>query len=171
MAEHTLMLILASLNRLPQINEQMHNGVWKKQQSGVPTNELFGKTVGVVGMGHVGRLVASMLQPFQARIIYTDIIRQPEEVEKDLKLTYCDSFEILLPMVDILTLHCPKVSDNLEALNSHTLAMMKEDSIIINTAWGKLINLDDLYNAVRSGHILAAALDTHYEEPIKKGTN
>ena len=168
-AEHTLMLILATLKRLPQINGQMHNGVWKKQQSGVSTNELFGKTVGIVGMGHVGRLVASMLQPFQAKIIYTDIVRQPEEVEKDLKLTYCDSFEKLFPMVDILTLHCPMVSDNLEALNSHTLAMMKKGSIIINTARGKLINSNDLYDAVKSGHIRAAALDTHYEEPIKEG--
>lgn len=170
-AEHTLMLILATLKRLPQINRQMHNGVWKKQQSGVSTNELFGKTVGIVGMGHVGRLVASMLQPFQAKIIYTDIVRQPEEVEKELRLTYCESFETLLPLVDILTLHCPMVSDNLEALNTRTLAMMKEGSIIVNTARGKLINPDDLYNAVKSGIIRAAALDTHYEEPIKDGYN
>lgn len=170
-AEHTLMLILATLKRLPQINRQMHNGVWKKQQSGVSTNELFGKTVGIVGMGHVGRLVASMLQPFQAKIIYTDIVRQPEEVEKELRLTYCESFETLLPLVDILTLHCPMVSDNLEALNTRTLAMMKEGSIIVNTARGKLINPDDLYNVVKSGIIRAAALDTHYEEPIKDGYN
>ena len=168
-AEHTLMLILATLKRLPQINGQMHKGVWKKQQSGVSTNELFGKTIGIVGMGHVGRLVATMLQPFQAKILYTDIVRQPEAVEKDLNLTYCDSFEKLLPLVDVLTLHCPMVSDNLEALNSHTLAMMKEGSIIINTARGKLINPDDLYDAVKSGHIRAAALDTHYEEPVKDG--
>lgn len=168
-AEHTMMLILATLKRLPQINGQMHNGVWKKQLSGVSTNELFGKTVGIVGMGHVGRLVASMLQPFQAKIVYTDIIRQPEEVEKELNLTYCELFENLLPIVDILTLHCPMVSDNLEALNARTLGMMKEGSVIINTARGKLINPDDLYDAVKSGHIRAAALDTHYEEPIKEG--
>lgn len=168
-AEHTLMLILATLKRLPQINGQMHNGVWKKQVSGVSTNELFGKTVGIVGMGHVGRLVASMLQPFQPKIIYTDIVRQPEEVEKDLHLTYCESFEALLPLADILTLHCPMVSENLEALNARTLAMMKEGSIVINTARGKLINPDDLYEAIKSGHIRAAALDTHYEEPIKEG--
>lgn len=168
-AEHTLMLILATLKRLPQINGQVHNGVWKKQQSGVSTNELFGKTVGIVGMGHVGRLVASMLQPFQAKIVYTDIVRQPEDVEKTFNLTFCESFEALLPIVDILTLHCPMVSDNLEALNSRTLAKMKEGSIIINTARGKLINPDDLYYAVKTGHIRAAAIDTHYEEPIKEG--
>ena len=168
-AEHTLMLILATLKRLPQINGQMHNRVWKKQQSGVSTNELFGKTMGIVGMGHVGRLVASMLQPFQPKIVYTDIVRQSCDVEKELNLTFCDSFEKLLPQVDVLTLHCPMVSDNLEALNARTLAMMKDGSIPINTARGKLINPDDLYNSLKSGHIRAAALDTHYEEPIKDG--
>lgn len=168
-AEHTLMLILATLKRLPQINGQMHNGVWQKQQSGVSTKELFGKTVGVVGMGHIGRLVASMLQPFQAKVFYTDIIRQPEDVEKELNLTYCESFEDLLPITDVLTLHCPMLSNNLEALNARTLAMVKEGAVIINTARGKLVNPDDLYNAIKSGHIRAAALDTHYEEPIKDG--
>ena len=168
-AEHTLMLILATLKRLPQVNLQMHNGIWKKQLSGVSTNELCGKTVGIVGMGHVGRLVASLLQPFQAKVIYTDIVRQSEDIEKDLKLTYCSSFEELLPLVDVLTLHCPMVSDVLEAINARTLAMMKEGSIIINTARGKLINPNDLYEAIKSGHIRAAALDTHYEEPIKEG--
>ena len=168
-AEHTLMLILATLKRLPQINEQMHHGVWKKQLSGVSTNELFGKTVCIVGMGHIGRLVASMLQPFQAKIIYTDIVRQSEAVEEELKLTYCDSFEKLLPLADVLTLHCPMVTENVEALNSSTLAMMKKGSVIINTARGKLINPDALYDALKSGHIKAAALDTHYEEPIKTG--
>lgn len=168
-AEHTLMLILATLKRLPQINAQLHNGVWKKQLSGVSTNELYGKTVGIVGMGHVGRLVASMLRPFEANVIYTDIVRQPEEVERELDITYCDSFETLLPLADVLTLHCPMVSENLEAINARTLALMKPGAIIINTARGKLINPDALYDAVTSGHIRAAALDTHYEEPIKEG--
>ena len=106
----------------------MHNGVWKKQQSGVPTNELFGKTVGVVGMGHVGRLVASMLQPFQARIIYTDIIRQPEEVEKDLKLTYCDSFEILLPMVDDMLKWRKTACEQINAMFGTNISVDKNSS-------------------------------------------
>lgn len=168
-AEHTMMLILATLKRLPQINEQMHNGVWKKQLSGVSTNELYGKTVGIVGMGHVGRLVASMLRPFDANLIYTDVVRRSESEENELGLTYISSFTELLPQVDILTLHCPMVTENLEALNMNTLAMMKKGSIIINTARGKLINPDALYEALKSGHIKAAALDTHYEEPIKEG--
>ena len=167
-AEHTLTLILACLKRLPQINQQTHQGVWKKQQVGVTTHELKGKTVGLVGMGNIGRLVASMLQPFGAKVIYTDVVRQKDEVEANLGLTYFESFEAMIPQCDILSFHCPLTKDNTEMLNGETLAKMKRGAIVVNTARGKLINPEDLYKALQSGH-LSAALDTHYEEPIKEG--
>ena len=168
-AEHTLTLILACLKRLPQINQQTHQGVWKKQQVGVTTRELKGKTVALVGMGNIGRLVAQMLQAFGANIIYTDVVRQPAETEQCLGLTYCDSFESMLPEADILSFHCPLVKENTEILNQRTLSLMKKGAIVVNTARGKLINPDDLYEALVSGHLSGAALDTHYEEPIKEG--
>lgn len=167
-AEHTLTLMLAALKRLPQINAQTHNGVWKKQQVGVTTRELKGKTIGLVGMGNIGRLVAAMLQPFGAKVLYTDVFRQNEEVEINLGLTYCDSFEAMLPQCDILSFHCPLTKENTEMLNKLTLSMMKEGSIVVNTARGKLINPDVLYEALKSGHLSYAALDTHYEEPLKE---
>jgi phosphoglycerate dehydrogenase-like enzyme len=167
-AEHTLTLMLACLKRLPQINRQTHEGVWKKQQVGVTTRELHGKTVALVGMGNIGRLVAKMLQPFGAMVIYTDVFRQPKEVEKKLELTYFDGFEAMLPHADILSFHCPLTKENTEMLNVNTLAMMKQGAIVINTARGKLINPDDLYNALQSGQLAGAALDTHYEEPVKE---
>lgn len=167
-AEHTLTLILASLKRLPQINKQTHEGVWKKQQVGVTTRELNGKTVALVGMGNIGRLVAQMLQIFGAKIIYTDVVRQSAETEQRLGLTYYDRFEAMLPKTDILSFHCPLTPENTEILNGRTLTMMKEGAIVINTARGKLINPDDLYEALKSGHLSAAALDTHYEEPLKE---
>jgi D-3-phosphoglycerate dehydrogenase len=168
-AEHTLTLILTCLKRLPQINQQTHLGVWKKQQVGVTTHELKDKTVGLVGMGNIGRLVASMLQPFGAKVIYTDVIRQKEEVEVNLGLTYCESFEVMIPQCDILSFHCPLTKDNTEMLYRKTLAKMKRGAIVVNTARGKLINPEDLYVVLKSGHLSAAAIDTHYEEPIKEG--
>lgn len=168
-AEHTLTLILACLKRLPQINQQTHQGVWKKQQVGMTTRELKGKTVALVGIGNIGRLVAQMLQVFGAKIIYTDVVRQSAETEQCLGLTYYDSFESMLPEADILSFHCPLVKENTEILNRHTLGMMKKGAIIVNTARGKLINPDDLYEAMKSEHLSVAALDTHYEEPIKEG--
>lgn len=168
-AEHTLTLMLACLKRLPQINQQTHQGVWKKQQVGVTTRELKGKTVALVGMGNIGRLVAGMLQPFGAKVIYTDVVRQPGETEKRLGLTYYDSFETMLPNADVLSFHCPLVKENTEILNQCTLAMMKKGALVVNTARGKLINPNELYESLVSGHLSAAALDTHYEEPIKEG--
>ena len=167
-AEHTLTLMLAALKRLPQINTQTHNGVWKKQQVGVTTHELKGKTVGLVGMGNIGRLVAAMLKPFGTKVIYTDVFRQKDDVENDLALSYCESFEAMLPQCDILSFHCPLTKDNTEMLNKQTLAMMKQGAIVVNTARGKLINPDDLYEALKSEGLAAAALDTHYEEPLKE---
>lgn len=168
-AEHTLTLILAALKRLPQINAQTHNGVWKKQQVGVTTHELKGKTVCLVGMGNIGRLVAEMLKPFGANVVYTDVFRQKEEVETNLGLTYCENFAAMLPQCDILSFHCPLTKENTEMLNKETIAMIKQGAIVVNTARGKLINPDDLYGALNSGHLSAAALDTHYEEPLKEG--
>lgn len=168
-AEHTLTLILACLKRLPQINQQMRQGIWKKQQTGVLTHELYGKTVGLVGMGHIGQLVASMLQPFGVKLLYSDIFRQKAETEAALNLTYCEKFEALLPQCDILSFHCPLTKENTDMLNKHTLSMMKKGAIVINTARGKLINLDDMFDALRSGYIGAAGIDTHYEEPVKEG--
>lgn len=166
-AEHTLTMMLACLKRLPQINQQTHQRVWKKQQVGVTTRELKGKTVALVGMGNIGRLVASMLQPFGARVIYTDVVRQNAETEQRLDLAYYDSLEAMLPIADILSFHCPLTPDNKEMLNSRTLAMMKRGAIVVNTARGKLINPNDLYEALNNGILSSAALDTHYEEPIK----
>lgn len=168
-AEHTLTLLLACLKRLPQVNRQTHEGVWKKQQTGVTTRELHGKTVALVGMGNIGRLVAQMLQPFGAKVIYTDVFRQSDEVETRLNLTYFDHFEAMLPEADILSFHCPLTKENTNMLNQKTLALMKKGAVVVNTARGKLINPDDLYEAVKSGQIWAAALDTHYEEPLKEG--
>ena len=167
-AEHTLTLILSCLKRLPQVNEQTHEGIWKKQQTGVTTRELHGKTVALVGMGNIGRLVAQMLAPFGAQVIYTDVFRQPIDIERRHNLTYYDSFEKLLPLVDILSFHCPLTSENTEILNKRTLSMIKKGAIVVNTARGKLINPSDLYEALKIGHISAAGLDTHYDEPIKE---
>lgn len=165
-AEHTMTLILACLKQLPRINRQTHSGIWSKQASGLQTRELHGKVVGLVGMGNIGRIVARMLKAFGADVIYTDVIRQPEAVEDELQLTFCPSFDEMLPQVDILSFHCPLTADNVGMLNVHTLSMMKPGAVVVNTARGRLINPEDLYETLVSGRTLSAGLDTHFEEPI-----
>lgn len=165
-AEHTLTLLLACLKRLPQINLQTHSGVWNKQLQGVTTHELSGKTVALVGMGNIGQIVAAMLNPFNVNIIYTDVYRQSAEVEKRLGLTFYGDFDSLLPKADVLSFHCPLTDENKEMLNRMSLKKLKDGAIVINTARGKLIEPESLYNALVCGKLSSAALDVHYEEPI-----
>ena len=165
-AEHTLTLMLCCLKNIPQIDRNVKRGVWKKQQTGVGCNELFGKTVGLVGMGSIGRQVATYLKAFGANVLYSDVFRATAEIEQQLTLTYVPSFEELLPQVDILSFHCPLTADNKEMLNASTLGMMKEGSIVVNTARGKLIDPKALYEALVNGKLRSAALDVHYEEPL-----
>lgn len=168
-AEHTLTLILACLKQLPRIDEQTHSGIWSKQSTGLQTRELRGKKVGLVGMGNIGRIVSRLLNAFGAIVFYTDVVRQPGTVEKDLDLNFFPTFEEMLPQVDVLSFHCPLTSDNVEILNARTLSLLKPGAVVVNTARGKLINPDDLYKALKSGRILSAGLDTHYQEPIHDG--
>lgn len=165
-AEHTLTLMLCCLKNIPQIDRNVKQGIWKKQQTGVNCHELYGKTVGLVGMGAIGRQVAFFLKAFGAKVLYTDLFRQDDSTEQELALTYIPSFEQLLPQVDILSFHCPLTPDNKEMLNDSTIAKMKEGSMVVNTARGKLINETALYDALSSGKLRSAALDVHYEEPI-----
>lgn len=165
-AEHTITLMLCCLKNIPLIDRNVKQGVWKKQQTGVGCNELFGKTVGLVGMGAIGRQVASYLNAFGAKVIYNDVFRANPETERQLSLTYVPSFQELLPLVDILSFHCPLTSDNKEMLNANTIAQMKDGAMVVNTARGKLIEPKALYVALCDEKIRCAALDVHYEEPL-----
>lgn len=165
-AEHTLTLILSCLKRVLAIDKQVRNGVWKKQETGTSCHELYGKTVALVGMGAIGRQVATYLHCFGAKIVYTDLYRMSKEQENTLGATYLTSFEELLPMADILSFHCPLTDDNKEMLNASTIAKMKDGAIVVNTARGKLINEGDLYEALSSGKLASAGLDVHYNEPM-----
>ena len=171
-AEHTITLILSCLKRVPAIDKQVRNGVWKKQETGTSCHELYGKTVALVGMGAIGRQVAKYLNCFGARVIYTDIFQQSKDVEEELNLTFYPFLQPstinhqLLAEADILSFHCPLTEDNKEMLNASTISEMKNGAIVVNTARGKLINESDLYEALTSGKLTSAGLDVHYEEPM-----
>lgn len=165
-AEHTLTLMLCCLKNIPLIDRSVKQGIWKKQQTGVTCNELYGKTVGMVGMGAIGKQVATYLKAFGAKVLYTDLFRISQETESQLSLTYIPSFHELLPLVDILSFHCPLTPENKDMLNAETIKLMKDGAIVVNTARGKLIESNALYEALCNGKIRTAALDVHYEEPL-----
>ncbi len=166
-AEHTLTLMLCSLKNIPLISSKVKQGIWKKQETGVSCHEMYGKTVGLVGMGAIGKKVALYLNALGAKVLYTDPFRLSESQEKELTLTYIPSFDELLPKVDILSFHCPLTKDNKEMLNAEAISKMKNGAMIINTARGKLIDETALYGALKKGKLGFAALDVHYEEPIR----
>lgn len=165
-AEHTLTLLLCCLKNISQIDRNVKQGVWKKQQTGVTCNELYGKTVGLVGMGAIGRQVALYLKALGANVLYTDVFRAPQETEQELSLIYVPSIMELLPQVDVLSFHCPLTPDNKDMLNTGTIKLMKDGAMVVNTARGKLIEPKALYEALSNGKLRTAALDVHYEEPL-----
>lgn len=165
-AEHTVLLILACLKRLTVINSNVKNGVWQKQKQGLTTFELFGKTVGLIGMGNIGKKVAKLLNAFGAQVLYYDKFRLNLEDEKQFNVEY-KSVEDLLKCSDIISLHCPLTDDTRYIINSNSISLMKDNSIIVNTSRGPLICEKDLIDAISSGKISFAGLDVYEEEPVK----
>lgn len=163
-AEHALYLILAALRRSYFVNRQIRSGIWKKQETGLTTHELAGKTVGVVGMGNIGRKVARRVAAFDARILYYDAYRLNPEDEAALGVEFC-SMGDLLAHADVVTLHCPANGDG-PLIGASELARMRDGAIIINTARGSLVDMDALVAALNSGKLAAAGIDVFDSEPI-----
>lgn len=165
-AEHALLLMMACLRNLPQINQNTKEGIWSKQQQGVKTRELAGKTVAVIGMGSTGKALAALLKPFGVTLLYTDQKRLPPQEEERLGARWCDS-DSIYGQADILTLHCPLTPENKHLISEKTLARMKNGAILINTARGGLVCEESLAQALHSGKIYAAGLDVYEQEPVR----
>ena len=166
-AEHALLLMLACLRNLPTIDANTKNGIWDKQKQGVQTRELCGKTVGIIGMGCIGRTLAGLLKPFGTRVLYVDQFRLPEGEETALGATRTD-LTALYRESDIISLHCPLIEETRHTISSVALGAMKRGVILINTARGGLINEADLIEALKTGRVGAAGLDVYEHEPVSR---
>ena len=166
-AEHALLLILACLRRLPEIHRNTAAGIWKKQEQGVKTRELAGRTVGLVGMGSIARALVRLLSGFGVTVLYYDPFRLSEERERALNVMYVP-LDQLLHEAEIVSLHCPLTDDTRYLLGRETFAQMKDGAILVNTARGGLIDNAALAEALVSGKLSFAGLDVHSEEPIDK---
>lgn len=164
-AEHSLLLILACLRRLVPIAANTKAGGWNKQAQGVRTHELRGKTVGLIGMGHVAQTLVAMLRPFGARILYHDVVRRPEAFERENGLEYVSRDEVFA-LSDIVSLHCPMTEQTRLMVDRERLASMKDGAILVNTARGPLIDAPALAEALQSGKIGFAGIDVHETEPL-----
>lgn len=164
-AEHALLLTLACLRRLIQINNDVKIGIWSKQQQGIHTRELSQKTVGIIGMGNIGRRFAGLLKGFDVNVVYADQYLLSPEAEKGLDVKHME-LEELFACADVVSLHCPLTKDNKNIICKKTLNAMKDGVIIINTARGGLICEQDLIEAIQDGKVYAAGLDVYKQEPV-----
>ncbi|MEZ4527915.1 MAG: phosphoglycerate dehydrogenase [Desulfobacterales bacterium] len=160
-AEHTLSMMMALARNIPQATASLRAGKWeKKKLSGV---EITGKTLGIVGLGHIGRIVADRALGLKMKVVASDPFVSEEAVKKlGVRLV---RFEELLEISDFITLHVPKLKETANMINAETLGKMKPGVRIINCSRGEVVNLDDLYQAVCSGHVAGAALDVFPVEP------
>ena len=164
-AEHTLMLMLASLRRLPAVNKDVKNGIWEKQSQGLQNSNISGKIIGLIGIGSIAQHVAKMLTGFNVRTYYYSRNKLPESIEQELKVQYMP-FDQLLKIVDIVSLHCPLNKDTYHLIGHDELKQMKPNSIIINTGRGNLIDEKALVDHLKKDLIRSAALDVFSQEPI-----
>lgn len=164
-SEHAILLMLAVYRRLPALDRLVRAGQWKSSKLGEEQeHELAGKTVGIVGAGMIGRTIARRLSGFEVKLLYYDPVRVPAADAAKLNLTYRE-LDDLLRESDVVTLHAPSNASTHHLICDRTLALMKREAILINTARGELIDEAALYRALREGRIWAAGLDTFDREP------
>lgn len=165
-AQHTFALILEHFNHTSDYNKFVQDGLWKCSKTFSPfiyqINELAGKTIGIVGFGNIGRAVAKIANAFEMKVIaYNRSAKSAENVE-------FVSFDELLERSDIVSVHCPLNKESENIFEKDAFAKMKKGALFVNTARGGVMIEQDLYNALQSGHLGGACIDTLRVEPMEE---
>jgi len=160
-AEHTVALILAMVRNIPQAHMSLKEKKWERNKfMGV---ELYGKTLGVIGLGRIGFEVAKRLRAFNMRVMAFDPFCTPERARSiDAELT---TVEAILKQADVITVHVPKTKETAGMIGAAQLKTCKKGVRFVNVARGGIIVEADLAEAVKSGHVAGAAMDVFTEEP------
>jgi phosphoglycerate dehydrogenase-like enzyme len=159
-AEHTVLLILAALKRLPYADAELRQGRFHINALRPVSRELAGMTVGYVGMGRIAQAVAQRLAPFGTRGIFFDPeVSSREGLERK-------SFPEVLEQSDILSLHLPLTRETRHLIDRQSLARMKRGAYLVNTARGGLVDEQALLETLQSGQLGGAALDVFEQEPL-----
>ena len=160
-AEHTLALLLSQARNIPPANEALKDGRWERSQwTGV---ELADKTLGIIGLGRIGKLVAQRALAFGMKLVaYDPYIAQERAQQLSVELV---SLRELMELSDFITIHVAKTPETINLINAETLSYAKPSLRVVNVARGGIINELDLADAVASGQIAGAALDVFEKEP------
>ncbi len=163
-AEHAISMMTALARQIPQANTSTHDGKWEKSRfMGV---ELYGKTLGVVGCGNIGSIVADRALGLKMKVIAFDPFLSAERaVDIGVEKVELDD---LMKRVDFITLHTPLTDQTRNLINANAIKKMKQGVRIINCARGGLVNETDLKKAIEEGHVAGAAFDVFEEEPAKE---
>lgn len=158
-AEMTVAFMIVLLRNIYLTSNQLKNSIWNKDGG----YDLTGRTIGIIGVGNVGKELVRFIKPFHCRMLVNDIVDQTGYYnENGLQET---SKEEIYRQSDILTLHVPLTLDTEGLINSNVLRMMKRSSYLINTSRGRVVKQDDLKWALKNGIIAGAAIDVYNEEP------
>jgi len=164
-AEHTVMLMLACLRQLVKSDRRMRAGEWFKEEARLFQRELRGKTIGLVGLGFVGKAVVQRLRGWEVDVTYYDVRRLPLDIEAELGIRF-QPLDDVIAGADIVSLHLPLLPDTANLLDDARLRRMKPGAILINCARGGLVDEAALAAALREGRLAAAGLDTFEHEPL-----
>jgi D-3-phosphoglycerate dehydrogenase len=160
-AELAIALLLASARNVPQASSSLKGGAWKRSK--YTGTELFEKTVGVVGLGRIGVLVAQRLSAFGMKVIaYDPYVQAGRAAQMGVRLV---SLEELLAESDFMSVHLPKTPETLGLIGEEQLAKVKPSLVLVNAARGGIVDEHALYLAVKEGRVAAAGLDVFASEP------
>lgn len=165
-AEHAVMLMLATLKKLTNVNAMTHSDQWVKHDMGISCQNLYQKQVGLIGFGKIGRNVARILKGFGAKVVYFKNAPISREEEDHLGVSYLELSE-LLKSCDIISLHCPGNTQTMGLIGQNEISLTKQGVIFVNTARGGIIDENALLQALKDGHIAAAGLDVFDQEPLR----
>ena len=167
-SELAVTLMLTVYRKILEHTDSLRKGAWSKNTYLNSSFSLFGKLVGIVGGGNIGRQVAAKVQAFGAEVQYYDAFRLPEEMEEKCGMKYV-SLEELIRTSDVVTLHVPLLDSTRHMIGADQLRAMKDGALLINTARGGLVDDHALCAAVKAGKLLGAGLDGVEEEPLPAG--
>ena len=166
-AETTILLILAASRRIGEAYNLVRADDWKNQKPDLTKfmigNSVTGKTLGIIGMGRIGRMAAKCAKAFGMKIIYYNRNKLPDDLEDGAK--YFSDIKTMLPECDFVSIHTPATAETKHILNSSTISLLPKHAVVINTSRGSTIDDDALIDALENKKIYAAGLDVFNNEP------
>ena len=165
-ADFTFALILATARRLAEGDRFVRSGLWNTWSPYLLLgNDVHGSTLGIVGMGRIGKAMACRALGFGMHVIYFDRKGRNAELEKDLRVSYAD-FDDLLRRSDVVSVHLPLDEKTHHRFGEREFSLMKRSAVFVNAARGGIVDTGALYSALKTGQIFSAGLDVFEEEPI-----